>query len=101
MKRGVVDLVVLALIARGGVSGVDLVDELDGLFPPGTIYPALARLERNGRLVATFRRASTGRKRKEYDLSGSGTDDLAQASAEWSELRDAVDRVLEGLPIGT
>ncbi len=93
MKKGMVDLVLLNEIRSGGVSGVDLTADLEGLFTPGTIYPALTRLERGGFVKASRRRAATGRTRKEYELTAAGLEELARLSATWDSLKAAVDRL--------
>jgi PadR family transcriptional regulator, regulatory protein PadR len=93
MKKGLVDMVVLSVIARGAVSGVDLVVELEELFPTGTIYPALSRLERNGWVNGINRLATTGRNRKEHDLSPSGREELAVLTAEWDSLWRSVEHI--------
>ena len=98
MKKGLVDLVLLSLVGRGGISGADLVVELQGLFPTGTIYPALGRLERSGLLVSHRRRASTGRIRKEYDLSPAGREELATLADEWDALTAAISQIRHGAP---
>jgi len=90
MKKGLVDLIVLSVVSRGGVSGVDLVFALDGVFTAGTIYPALARMERAGFLEATKRTADTGRTRKEYDLSSLGQRELESLFDVWDSLSQAV-----------
>ncbi len=95
MKKGVVDLLILSRISGGAVSGVDLVGALDPDFPPGTIYPALSRLERNGFIMATKRTAETGRQRKEYDLSPAGREELAILTGEWRDLSTRVESILE------
>lgn len=90
MKKGLVDLIVLSVISRGSVSGVDLVFALEGVFTAGTIYPALARMEKAGLLEATKRTADTGRTRKEYDLSPSGQRELGLLFEVWDSLSRAV-----------
>lgn len=90
MKKGLVDLIVLSVVSRGGVSGVDLVFALDGVFTAGTIYPALARMEKAGFLEATKRTADTGRTRKEYDLSSLGQRELESLFDVWDSLNQAV-----------
>jgi len=96
LKKGVVDYLILALVARGAMSGVDLVAELDELFPTGTIYPALGRLERAELIAATSRQGPTGRPRKEYDLSALGVAQLAELDTEWSAMTGIVDRIRKG-----
>jgi PadR family transcriptional regulator, regulatory protein PadR len=60
----------------------------------GSIYPLLARLEREG-LVETYRAASDGGPpRKYYRPSPEGRRALAAGVSEWRAARDALDGVL-------
>jgi PadR family transcriptional regulator PadR len=60
----------------------------------GSIYPLLARLEREG-LVETYRAASDGGPpRKYYRPSAEGRRALKAGTSEWRAARDALDAVL-------
>jgi PadR family transcriptional regulator, regulatory protein PadR len=68
-----------------------------GTVGEGSIYPALARLERDG-LVETYRAASNGGPpRKYYRPSQKGVRALSEGVSEWRAARDALDAVLGGV----
>ena len=98
LLRGVLDLCVLAVMADGPVYGYELTKRLRtrGLstVSEGSVYPLLARLEREG-LVETYREASNGGPpRKYYRPSSAGRRALRAGIDEWQTTRDALDAVL-------
>ncbi len=101
LLRGVLDVCLLAVIADDPAYGYEMTRRLEDrgldVVGEGSIYPALARLERDG-LVQWYREASNGGPpRKYYRLSPAGRKALARWSAEWERTRSAVDRVLRTL----
>jgi PadR family transcriptional regulator, regulatory protein PadR len=98
LLRGVLDLCLLAVMADGPAYGYEMTKRLRerglGIVGEGSIYPLLARLEREG-LVETERVASNGGPpRKYYRPSQEGRQALAAGIAEWRAARDALDSVL-------
>jgi PadR family transcriptional regulator PadR len=85
--RGVLDLCVLAMLARTESYGYQLAQSLDaaGLGPihGGTLYPVLLRLQRTGLVVATWRDGTGGPARKYYRLTDAGARLLGQATDDW------------------
>src|SRR6185436_2045731 len=98
LLRGVLDLCALAVMAEGPVYGYELTKRLRErgltIVGEGSIYPLLARLEREG-LVETYRAASNGGPpRKYYRPSRAGKRELAAGIAEWRAASAALDAVL-------
>jgi PadR family transcriptional regulator, regulatory protein PadR len=98
LLRGVLDLCLLAVMEEGPAYGYEMTKRLRArglsIVGEGSIYPLLARLEREG-LVETHRAASNGGPpRKYYRPSAQGQRLLASGVAEWRAARDAVDAVL-------
>jgi PadR family transcriptional regulator PadR len=98
LLRGVLDLCLLAVMDEGPTYGYEMTKRLRerglGIVGEGSIYPLLARLEREG-LVQTERVASNGGPpRKYYRPSPEGRRALAAGIAEWRAARDALDAVL-------
>ena len=60
----------------------------------GTVYPALARLEREGRVSARLVASNAGPARKYYRPTPVGYAALATGTASWSALADVVGSVL-------
>lgn len=99
LLRGVLDLCLLAVIEAEPAYGYEMTKRLRAqglaIVGEGSIYPLLARLERDG-LVETYRAASDGGPpRKYYRPSDRGRRALATGIADWRSARDAVDGVLE------
>jgi PadR family transcriptional regulator PadR len=98
LLRGVLDLCLLAVMQEGPAYGYEMTKRLRerglSIVGEGSIYPLLARLERDG-LVETHRAASNGGPpRKYYRPSREGRRALAAGIAEWKAARDALDGVL-------
>lgn len=98
MLRGVLDLCLLAVLQDGPAYGYEMTKRLRerGLTSvgEGSIYPLLARLEREG-LVETYRSASEGGPpRKYYRPSSAGRLALALGVTEWRAARNEIDAVL-------
>ncbi len=89
----------LAVIAEEPAYGYEMTRRLESrgldVVGEGSIYPALARLERDA-LVEWYREATNGGPpRKYYRLAPDGRRALATWRAEWERTRSAVDRVLQ------
>jgi len=101
LMRGSLDLMVLAIIARGRQYGYSIQKHVetasDGriAIPAGTLYPLLHRLESQG-LVASSWDDSTGRKRKWYEITSRGRKALGQQSSTWRTYVDCVRTLLDG-----
>ncbi|MBB2903019.1 PadR family transcriptional regulator PadR [Kineococcus radiotolerans] len=85
--RGVLDLAVLAVIARGQTYGYRIGNDLRelglGTVKGGTLYPLLARLEEIGAVATTWREGESGPGRKWYEITPTGRDRLLQEGARW------------------
>jgi PadR family transcriptional regulator PadR len=104
LLRGALDLCLLAVMEEGPAYGYEMTKRLRdrglAIVGEGSIYPLLARLERDG-LVETYRAASNGGPpRKYYRPSSEGRRALAAGVAEWRSARDALDGVLGGVERG-
>jgi PadR family transcriptional regulator PadR len=99
MRRGSLELCVLAILQRRKRYGYELVQALSGpdglVIPEGTIYPLLNRLRAEGLVAAEWQPSPQGPKRKYYTLTREGSERLVAMQDEWCRFRDDVDRVLE------
>ena len=101
--KGHLDLLVLAVVSQGPIHGYGVIEGLrdrsDGSFDlaEGTVYPVLHRLERAGLLEHEWSETS-GRRRKLYRLTLSGSARLVEQRQGWGEFVAAVDTVLRGTP---
>jgi len=61
----------------------------------GSLYPALHRLELAGLLESEWKLSDSNRRAKFYRLTPEGRKHLAQESAQWTRLTDAIARVMK------
>jgi PadR family transcriptional regulator PadR len=100
LRKGVMELIVLRLLARDGeMHGYGIVKALDafGRFTAGegTLYPMLKRLESDGLLASRWVEAAAGPPRKYYAVTDAGRAFLADAGTEWKALVETMS-ALEG-----
>lgn len=102
LLKGILTLVLLQLLAERESYGYEVVQRLHDLglsdVLEGTVYPALARLEREGRVTARLVSSTAGPARKYYRPTAAGYDALAVGTANWRSLTGVVDVVL-GRPV--
>jgi PadR family transcriptional regulator, regulatory protein PadR len=102
LLRGSLDLMVLSLLANGSTYGYDLQQKLLAAsgqliqLPPGTMYPLLHRLEAE-RLIRSRWEATTGRKRKWYEITALGRKRLVAQTHEWDRYVACIQSILAPL----
>jgi PadR family transcriptional regulator PadR len=98
LLKGVLSLLLLRLLAERESYGYEVVQRLHDLGLPdvleGTVYPALARLERERWLTTRLVASNTGPARKYYRPTVAGYDALDAATRNWTSLVDIVDSQL-------
>ena len=101
LKKGSIQLCLLALLAREQKYGFQILHELrdrsDGFFDlkEGTLYPALRRLEERGFVESHWQDPESGMPRKYYRLTDRGRRALAEALAIWDRMTRGAEQVLE------
>jgi PadR family transcriptional regulator, regulatory protein PadR len=91
--------IVLAILAESdsyGYAILQRVRELSGgrmEWTDGMLYPVLHRLERLGHVEARWETADSGRRRKYYQITAQGRDQLAEERKQWQ----TVDATLRGI----
>src|SRR5262245_42436645 len=97
LRKGLVELAVLATIARGETYGYRIVEQLQGLeglqFTESTVYPVLTRLAREGALAIRTEPSPSGPARRYYRLTNSGQKRFRHMAESWR----TVSRALSGL----
>ena len=102
LKRGTLELVLLALLAEGDRYGYEIVAELaersGGRFEmkEGTLYPVLYRLEEAGLVEPYWQTQERGVPRKYYRITAGGRSALRAQRSEWRSFVAAVERVIGG-----
>lgn len=87
LKRGVLEVCVLAVLRRGESYGYRLVRDVSDVIPmtESTLYPILKRLESGG-LVTVRSAEHNGRLRKYYRITEAGNLRISEFVKEWKEL---------------
>ncbi len=98
LKKGVLELCVLALLARRDSYAYEIASQLARAIDmgEGTIYPLMRRIERAGLVDTYLVQSDSGPARKYYKLTKSGRAQFGQLRAEWSEFAGAVAAILGG-----
>jgi PadR family transcriptional regulator PadR len=96
LRKGVLDMCVLALLARSDGYAYDIASRLadDIGMGEGTIYPLMRRMQADGLVKTYLEESSSGPPRKYYQLTKAGHSALAAQKSEWTSFASAVDRVL-------
>ena len=99
--RGHLEALALAVLAEGPAHGYGVIarlrDRSEGVFDlaEGTVYPALHRLEADGRITAEWSEVQ-GRRRKMYSVTKTGSEELTLQRVRWTEFSTSITRVLGG-----
>jgi PadR family transcriptional regulator PadR len=98
MLKGVLPLLLLRLVGEADDYGYSLVLRLHerGLteLTEGTVYPALSRLESRGLLGSRLVPSLSGPARKYYELTPTGSEELARGVSAWQSLAGTVHDIL-------
>jgi len=100
LKKGSVQLCLLALISKEKKYGFQIIKELNQLskgffdLKEGTLYPALRRLEKKGYVESEWIAREAGVPRKYYRITRKGRTVLKEAEEVWTRLRHSCDTVL-------
>jgi PadR family transcriptional regulator, regulatory protein PadR len=96
--RGVLDLVVLATLARSGRNyGYALLQELAEAGVPlkgGTLYPLLSRLELDGSVATEWTPGEGGPGRKWFSITRQGRAALHDGSSGWTAFAGRINAIL-------
>lgn len=102
--RGVLGLCVLRTMAEGPTYGYAIAAELAeagfGDIKGGTLYPLLARLEKNHLVTVAWRAGEGGPGRKYFALTEPGRAELAHGIAQWQRFSAVVTDHLSTSTIG-
>ena len=98
--RGTLDLLILKALAAQELHDWRVRRILDitrGTFhvQPGSLFPALHRLEEAGWLAATWKASENNRRAKYYRLTRKGLRQLGQETEQWSRIATAINWALE------
>jgi transcriptional regulator len=103
LLRGTLDLLILQALTlepNHGLGVARRVEQLtQGAFQvnPGSLFPALHRLEQKGWLAAEWGASETNRKAKYYKLTAAGRRHLKAETENWGRISVAIDRALRSV----
>lgn len=99
VRKGLLELCIVALLSRGPMYAYDLVKRLAVLkslvITEGTIYPLLSRLRSAGLLESYLEESPSGPARKYYALTERGRESVRLMSAYWRELVESVGELVD------
>jgi transcriptional regulator len=101
LLQGTLDLLILKALSTGELHGLGAarrVEQLTGgtfVVQPGSLFPALHRLEEAGWLTAAWQPSENNRRAKYYTLTKAGRRRLGEETAEWNRISLAIARALE------
>jgi PadR family transcriptional regulator, regulatory protein PadR len=99
--QGTLDLLILKALNAGDLHGLGVsrrVEQMtDGTFvvQPGSLFPALHRLEEAGWLTSTWQPSENNRRAKYYRLTKAGRRQLGEETAQWNRIALAIAKALE------
>ena len=101
MLKGTLDLLILRTLALQPLHGIGVADRISqvtgGTFEvgPGSLFPALHRLEQGGWLRGEWRASDRGRRARFYTLTAAGRRQLAAERKQWARIVAAIGQVLD------
>ena len=101
LLQGTLDLLILKALAVGELHGLGVSRRIEqitgGTFDvkPGSLFPALHRMEEAGWLAATWGESENNRRAKYYRLTKSGRRQLEAETQQWRRIAAAIASALE------
>ncbi|RAK68753.1 PadR family transcriptional regulator [Phenylobacterium kunshanense] len=98
LKKGALELCVLALLSQHDSYAYEIASRLSGAIGmgEGTIYPLMRRLQSDGLVETYLVESPAGPPRKYYRLSQSGKQTFQGQKDAWSSFSGAVDQIVFG-----
>jgi transcriptional regulator len=99
--QGTLDLMILKILQRDRQHGYGIMQRLQdltsGVFQvtPGSLFPALQRMEENGWLKGTWEASENNRRAKYYALTAAGRKQLEFEQKDWNAITLAIAQVLQ------
>jgi PadR family transcriptional regulator, regulatory protein PadR len=101
LLQGTLDLLILKALSAGELHGLGVsrrVEQITGgtfVVQPGSLFPALHRLEESGWLTATWQPSENNRRAKYYRLTKAGRRQLGEETSQWNRIAMAIAKALE------
>ena len=104
--QGTLEMMILKTLALEPMHGYGVASRIEqvsqGVFRvnPGSLLPALARMERSGQVRSEWRASENNRRARYYRITAEGRKQLGAEVAEWNRASAAVNRVLQHAFVG-
>jgi PadR family transcriptional regulator PadR len=101
LVQGTLEMLVLKTLALEPMHGYGIALRIEqisgGVFcvNPGSLLPALSRMERGGRIKAEWRATENNRRAKYYLLTATGRKALKEEIQQWGRQIAAISRIME------
>jgi len=101
LLKGTLDLLILRSLELEPRHGLGIAERIEqvtrGTFSvkPGSLFPAVHRLEQQGFIAGEWTLSPMGRRAKSYRLTAAGRRQLAAEKKEWASIVSAIGRMLE------
>ena len=99
LLKGVLELAVLAVIARGETYGYEILSTLENAGFDGvgdaSVYGTLRRLEQAGHLESRLAASDSGPARKYYSVTPSGAEQLRAGTDTWTRIKSAFEGLVK------
>jgi len=101
LLQGTLDLLILKALAAAELHGLGVsrrIEQITGgtfVVQPGSLFPALHRLEEAGWLTSTWQPSENNRRAKYYRLTRAGRRQLGEEAAQWNRIAVAMARALD------
>lgn len=101
LLQGTLDMLVMKALALGEMHGLGISRRIEqitkGTFQvkPGSLFPALHRMEEEGWLSASWGESENNRRAKYYQLTKKGRRQLETETQRWGRISLAIERALE------
>jgi PadR family transcriptional regulator PadR len=101
LLQGTLDLLILKALSTGEMHGLGVsrrIEQMTGgtfAVQPGSLFPALHRLEESGWLTSEWEASENNRRAKFYKLTKTGKRRLGEATEQWNRVAVAMAKALE------
>jgi PadR family transcriptional regulator len=101
LLTGTLDMLILKVLALGPMHGLAIARRIEQVsrktfeVKPGSLFPALHRMEEEGWLSSKWGDSENNRRAKYYQLTAAGRRQLESETERWQRISLAISRVLE------
>lgn len=98
MRKGVLELCVLAILNKGDAYSIDIIESLkkhEIIVVEGTLYPLLTRMKNQGYLTYRWEESKSGPPRKYFSITNTGRQYFQILVDTWIEISTSINKILE------